>query len=115
MDIIPLKSLPNQSTEPITGGITTPLFNEFDDEEEQEMMEEGVYSRGAHPNVLNMQNDDDDDEMQYSPRQEEVFPRYGGAKFESRANSSFGGTKVTAGTHLDEEVHFTAGYETFKK
>lgn len=54
MDIIPLKSLPNQSTEPITGGITTPLFNEFDDEEEQEMMEEGVYSRGAHPNVLNM-------------------------------------------------------------
>ena len=91
------------------------MFNEFDDDEEQEMMEEGVYSRGAHPNVLTMQNDEEDEMQQYSPRQQEGFPKVGGAPFESRANSSFGATKMTAGTHLDDEVHFVAGFDTFKK
>lgn len=31
------------------------------------MLEEGVYSRGAHANVLDLQNNDDDD-LHYSPR-----------------------------------------------
>ena len=53
MGIIPLKTLTNSQIDR-TAGIVTNRFTEFDDDEEQEMMEEGVYSRGAHANVLTM-------------------------------------------------------------
>ena len=42
------------------GGVNKPHFDEFDDdEEEQEMQEEGVYSSMNGPDVLTMQNLDE--------------------------------------------------------
>ena len=86
MGIVPLKSLVSSNNERCTGGIQTNRFTEFDDDEEQEMMEEGVFSRGAHNNILNMQNPE---------------------------NGSFGKTQ---GTNLQQEIQNTnEHFETVDK